>query len=143
MARLTEHNMSPAERGAFQRLVQAVGFTPKVMFGRDKASNNHLLARVAADGDEERSVIYAIAMNGEPTRNNVREYRLLVTPILEGTKAAVHREDTRRVSHNIAKGVAKSWIGRRAKYGPAGRRWFRKPKAGKADVPATTPPTAA
>jgi len=134
MARLTETNMSAAERTAFLRLMHAVGFAPKVMYGRDRSSTNHLIARLTTNGE---SVLYALAINGQPRNDDVQEYRLLIAPVAEPTTTHTMPKRAHRVSkqnghdkawaERVASGVKRSWAARREKFGPAGRRWFRKP----------------
>lgn len=127
MARLTDTNMTPAERAAFLRLQRAVGFSPKVLFGRDIGTNDPILQRVLEKGPR---VLYALAVNGtgQMAKKGVREFRLLVTPVpvtlANGTKEAA-RPKPRRAPDSftrskaqrarIAAAVKKSWETRRAK----------------------------
>ena len=119
MARLTETNMSAAERKAFHELVRAVGFAPKIIFGRDANTHNHLLARLVEEGT---ATLYAVAArdSAEQMQNgNVREYRLLVAPVAAATQGkSVVSVQTR---NRIRAKVRASWAARRARYGPSGK----------------------
>lgn len=95
MARLTDTNMTPAERTAFGRLQAAVGFASKVYFGRDAAVNGGLLQRVV---DDDTHILYALAIAdaGQHGKKGVREFRLLIAPVpvklANGTREAVPRQ---------------------------------------------------
>lgn len=125
MGRLTADNMTPAERAAFTRLQQAVGFAPKVYFGRDNG-NDALLDRIREEGV---TTIYAIAVNGggQKGKKGVREFRLLLAPVpvtlANGTRDAArpkprpHPKGARTWNKaeraRISDGVKAAWAKRR------------------------------
>src|SRR5947209_6297053 len=96
MARLTDTNMTPAERRVFANLQRSVGYSPKVLYGRDLATNDAILQRILEKGP---TVLYAIAVNGsgQMAKKGVREFRLLVAPVpvpaklANGTREAVKK----------------------------------------------------
>lgn len=127
MARLTDTNMSAAERTALAHLQHAVGFAPKIVFGRDRATNSHILQRLLAEGTP---LVYAIAEHDSTgnRKGGVREFRLLVAPVhvklANGTrpaakarrpKAAHAFTRTKAQRARISAAVKKSWETRRAK----------------------------
>lgn len=81
MARLTDTNMTPAERAAFSHLQAAVGFASKVYFGRDAVVNGGVFQRIVED---DTHILYALAVQdagAQHGKGGVREFRLLIAPV--------------------------------------------------------------
>src|SRR2546430_1335718 len=94
MPRLTESTITPAERKALKRLHEVLGFSPKVLFGRDRG-NDFFFRRLLDPGT---SLVYALAVNGngQKAKKGVREFRLLVAPVKVGaTKNGTHESASR------------------------------------------------
>jgi hypothetical protein len=136
--KILDSQLSAAERHAFTKLTERLGFTPHVIFGFDGGVRD-VAERYDNGKVGGRHLVYALTA-ADPTRSQearagVLEYRLLIavvsgerngkTPQASGSDEVLlnarygKRRMTRSALHRASK---KAWRTRVRRYGPSGRK---------------------